>query len=203
MSMNIDQLKSQLIEFGRYAHQRSWVPATSGNFSQRVSPEEILITASSIHKGYLTEADFLRITLGGEALEPRTPSAETPLHLQLYRRYRTVGCVLHVHTMAATMLSDFTEPVIRFSQLELLKAFDGIDTHEASWCLPVIPNSQNMQTLAAAIDPYFAAPMLPAYLISGHGVYVWGKDYPTAFRHLEALDFLLACTVTKSNIMKA
>jgi methylthioribulose-1-phosphate dehydratase len=201
--MSIDQLKSELIGFGHYAHQRSWVPATSGNFSQRVSPEEILITASGTHKGYLTENDFLRITPGGETLDSRRPSAETDLHLQLYRRHPAVNCVLHVHTMTATILSDFTEPAIRFSQLELLKAFDGIDTHEATCCLPVVPNSQNMQTLADAIEPYFEQPMLPAYLISGHGVYVWGKDYPTAFRHLEALDFLLTCTVTKSNLMRA
>jgi methylthioribulose-1-phosphate dehydratase len=200
--MSIEQLKSELIEFGRYAQQRSWVPATSGNFSQRVSPEEVLITASGMHKGYLSENDFLRITTGGEPLDPKKPSAETHLHLQLYRHYPTVNCVLHVHTMAATILSDFTEPVIHFSQLELLKAFDGIDTHEANCCLPVIANSQDMHTLAAAIEPYFAAPMLPAYLICGHGVYVWGKDYPSAFRHLEALDFLLTCSVAKSTAMR-
>lgn len=201
--MSIDQLKSELIEFGRYAHQRSWVPATSGNFSQRLSPGEILITASGVHKGYLGENDFLRITPNGKAIDPQRPSAETHLHLQLYQRFPAVNCVLHVHTMAATILSDCTEPVIRFSQLELLKAFDGIDTHETSCCLPVIPNSQDMQTLATAIEPYFAAPMLPAYLIGGHGVYVWGKDYPSAFRHLEALDFLLTCSITKSSTPRA
>jgi methylthioribulose-1-phosphate dehydratase len=201
--MSIDRLKSELIQFGQYAHQRSWVPATSGNFSQRVEPAEILVTASGVHKGYLTADDFLRVTLDGEPLEPRRPSAETELHLQLYRHYPAVKCVLHVHTMAATILSDFTEAEIRFSQLELLKAFDGIDTHEVSRSLPVIPNSQNMQTLAAAIEPYFGEPILPAYLIRGHGVYVWGSDYPSAFRHLEALDFLLSCTLARPYTLRA
>jgi methylthioribulose-1-phosphate dehydratase len=201
--MSIDRLKSELIQFGQYAHQRSWVPATSGNFSQRIGPAEILVTASGVHKGYLSADDFLRVTLEGEALEPRRPSAETALHLQLYRRYGSVNCVLHVHTMAATMLSDFTEAEIHFAELELLKAFDGIDTHEVSRALPVIPNSQNMQTLAAAVEPYFDQPILPAYLIRGHGVYVWGNDYPSAFRHLEALDFLLACTLARPHTPRA
>jgi methylthioribulose-1-phosphate dehydratase len=203
MRMGIDHLKSQLIEFGRYAHQRSWVPATSGNFSQRVSAEEILITASGMHKGYLSEGDFLLTSLRGETLDPRKPSAETHLHLQLYQHYPAVNCVLHVHTLSATLLADFAAPEIRLSRLELLKAFDGIDTHEVDACLPVVANSQNMQTLAAAVEPYLAQPILPAYLISGHGVYVWGKDYPSAFRHLEALDFLLTCTVAKTRVMNA
>jgi methylthioribulose-1-phosphate dehydratase len=200
--MNTDLMKSQLIEFGRYAHRRGWVPATSGNFSQRLSPDEILITASGVHKGYLGENDFLRVAPDGTPLDPRTPSAETHLHLQIYRHYPTANCVLHVHTMAATILSDFAQPVIRFSELELLKAFDGIDTHETDCILPVIPNSQNMETLAAAIEPYFSDPMLPAYLIRGHGVYVWGRDYPGAFQHLEALDFLLSCEVEKRHILE-
>jgi methylthioribulose-1-phosphate dehydratase len=200
--MSIDQAKSQLMAFGRYAHGRSWVPATSGNFSQRIAPDEILITASGVHKGYLTEDDFLRISLAGTPLDPKTPSAETHLHLQLYQHYPAANCVLHVHTIAATILSDIAGPAVRFSQLELLKAFDGIDTHEVDCTLPVIPNSQNMQTLAAAVEPYFSEPILPAYLISGHGVYVWGNDYPGAFRHLEALDFLLSCAIARPGIMQ-
>lgn len=200
--MNTDDAKSQLIEFGRYAHQRGWVPATSGNFSQRIAASEALITASGVHKGYLTRDDFLRVTLDGRPIDTRPPSAETHLHLQIYRHYCAVNCVLHVHTMAATMLWDMTAPAIRFSQLELLKAFDGIDTHEASVWLPVVANSQDMQVLANAMEPHLREPILPAYLIRGHGVYVWGKDYPTAFRHMEALDFLLTCAMAKPGIMK-
>lgn len=201
--MSLEQLKSELIEFGHYAHRRHWVPATSGNFSQRLSPGDILITASGVHKGYLTEHDFLRVSPEGEALEPRTPSAETLLHLQLYRRFPAVNCVLHVHPLAATLLADFVDPAIRFAGLELLKAFDGITTHDTDCSLPVIANSQDMHALAAAIEPCFDAPMLPAYLIRGHGVYVWGSDYRSAFRHLEALDVLLTCTTAKSMLFSA
>lgn len=201
--MNTDLIKSRLIQFGRFAHQRNWVPATSGNFSQRTGANEVLVTASGVHKGYLGDSDFLRVTLDGQALEPLTPSAETHLHLQLYRHFPAVNCVLHVHPLAATLLADVTTPTLRFAQLELLKAFEGIDTHEASGCLPVVSNSQDMQALAAAVEPFLRESILPAYLIRGHGVYVWGRDYPAAFRHLEALDFLLTCAVARPGILQS
>lgn len=200
--MEIDRLKSELVEFGRHAHRHGWVPATSGNFSQRLGADEILITASGVHKGFLTDADFLRVTLAGKPLDAQKPSAETELHLQIYRHFPATSCVLHVHPMAATVLSDIAEAAIDLSQLELLKAFDGIDTHDVECALPVIENSQNMKTLAAAVEPFLARPALPAYLIRGHGVYVWGRDYPSAFRHLEALDFLLGCAVQKRQLLR-
>jgi len=31
------------------------------------------------------------------------------------------------------------------------------------------------------------------FLLAGHGLYVWGKDIPTAKRHLEVFEFLLQC----------
>jgi methylthioribulose-1-phosphate dehydratase len=200
--MNADVARSRLIEFGRLAHQRNWIPATSGNFSQRTGADEILVTASGVHKGYLGESDFLRVTLDGQALDPVTPSAETCLHLQLYRHFPAINCVLHVHPLAATLLAEVTTPTLCFAQLELLKAFEGIDTHETRGCLPVVPNSQDMQVLAAAVKPFLDQPILPAYLIRGHGVYVWGRDYAAAFRHLEALDFLLTCAVSRPGLLQ-
>ena len=66
----------------------------------------------------------------------------------------------------------------------------------------MVPNSQDMQVLAAAVEPFLDQPILPAYLIRGHGIYVWGRDYAAAFRHLEALDFLLTCAISRPGLLQ-
>ena len=57
-----------MITAGALFHARGWVPATGGNFSARVGNEQLLITASGIHKGELGENDFLISDLDTEKL---------------------------------------------------------------------------------------------------------------------------------------
>ena len=69
---------------------------------------------------------------------------------------------------------------------ELLKAFPGTSTHEAALDIPVLPNSQDMRTLAAWVDALLDRQPMWGYLIDGHGLYAWGQDMAEARRHLEA-----------------
>ncbi|MDQ2972676.1 MAG: class II aldolase/adducin family protein, partial [Pseudomonadota bacterium] len=67
-------------------------------------------------------------------------------------------------------------------------------THETTLDVPVFPNSQDMRELAARVDAWIeTVKPLHAYLIDGHGIYTWGRDMAEAKRHLEALEFMLAC----------
>ena len=59
--------------------------------------------------------------------------------------------------------------------------------------LPVLPNSQDMPTLAAQVDALLDERCMWGYLIDGHGLYAWGADMAMARRHLDAFEFLLAC----------
>jgi methylthioribulose-1-phosphate dehydratase len=123
------------------------------------------------------------------------PSAETLLHTQLYRRFPQIGCVLHTHSLNQTVASRLYAGVghVRLEGYELLKAFAGQTTHETAIDLPVLPNSQDMRTLAAQVDALLDRQPMWGYLIDGHGLYAWGRDMAEARRHLEAFDFLLAC----------
>ena len=74
-----------------------------------------------------------------------------------------------------------------------MKAFAGNTTHETTVELPVLPNSQDMTTLAAQVDCLLDRQCMWGYLIDGHGLYAWGRDMAEARRHLEAFEFLLGC----------
>jgi methylthioribulose-1-phosphate dehydratase len=174
-----------------------WTPATSSNFSMRLDEGHVAITASGRDKGALTPDDIMVIGVDGRAVDTTLhPSAETALHTQIYRRFPEARAVLHTHSRTQTVASRlFSEAgVIRLAGYELLKAFQGHSTHDTAMEVPVFPNSQEMAELTARVDAWLHEnKTLQAYLIEGHGAYTWGRDMGEAKRHLEALEFMLAC----------
>ncbi|MEN8259510.1 MAG: methylthioribulose 1-phosphate dehydratase [Pseudomonadota bacterium] len=190
------QAASELIEAGRFIDSRGWVPATSGNFSVRLSDGNIAMTVSGRHKGTLRIDDIMRVDADGHPLDGKKPSAETLLHVSLYRRFPKVRSVLHPHSINATLAARFFQSEIVLEDYELLKALSGIDTHESRVVVPIFPNDQNIPRLAAEVDRYLdTGEPVYGYVIASHGFYTWGASVGEALRHLEALEFLFDCEI--------
>ncbi len=195
------QAATELVEIGHLAYQRGWLPATSGNLSCRLGDGTVAITVSGRHKGRLSPDDIMRVDMKGQAIDAKRPSAETLLHTQLYGRFPEVGSVLHTHSVNATVLSRAVGGALRFDDMELLKAFPGIDTHEVEVSLPVFANDQDMRRLSAQVASWLDGEVtLPGYLIAGHGLYSWGSGIEEATRHLEAFEFLFECELAMRRI---
>jgi methylthioribulose-1-phosphate dehydratase len=195
-----EQLHACGVEIARVGAEfaaRGWTPATSSNFSLRIDATHVAVTISGRDKGALTPDDVMAVDLDGHALDPALKSsAETALHLQIYRRLPETGAVLHTHSHNQTVASRLfaAAGVISLRGWELQKAITGYTTHESELQLPVFPNSQAMEDIEARVDRWLdAGKPLYAYLIEGHGLYTWGRDMAESRRHLEALEFMLAC----------
>ncbi|MGQ4659655.1 methylthioribulose 1-phosphate dehydratase [Lysobacter sp. F6437] len=192
----LKQRAGEIIVNVRELAAAGWTPATSSNFSLRLDDRHVAITVSGGDKGRLTEADIMVVDLDGQPVATdQRPSAETLLHTQLYKRFAEIGCVLHTHSMNQTVASRLYSGTghVHLEGYELLKAFTGNTTHETTIELPVLPNSQDMHTLAAQVDALLDQQCMWGYLIDGHGLYTWGRDMAEARRHLEAFEFLLGC----------
>jgi methylthioribulose-1-phosphate dehydratase len=194
-----------LVETGRWMAARGLLPATSGNLSARLSATQAVITASGVDKGNLTSRDFVVVTLG-DPLPPGS-SAETPLHVRLYRDDAQVGAVLHGHSLASTLLSQRAarDGALRLRGYELQKAFAGVDTHDVTVEVPVVDNGQDVEALAGVVASRLAARAAggvraPCYLLGGHGFYAWGRTVADARRHVEALEFLLTCELENARM---
>ncbi|MBU2571559.1 MAG: methylthioribulose 1-phosphate dehydratase [Gammaproteobacteria bacterium] len=186
----------QLIEAGRFIDRKGLVPATSGNFSARLSNGDVAITVSGKHKGRLSAKDIMLIAPDGTSLDGKKPSAETLLHTALYQRFPEVQAVLHPHSLNATLISKLFKTELVLDDYELLKALHDIDTHETRISIPIFANDQNMHRLSATIDAYMdQRESTYAYIISGHGYYTWGRSVEDALRHVEALEFLFDCEI--------
>ncbi|MOA00301.1 Methylthioribulose-1-phosphate dehydratase [compost metagenome] len=196
MSLTREHLAQEIIDAGRFLYGRGWSPATSSNYSTRLSASEALLTVSGKHKGQLGLDDVLVTDLAGNSLEPgKKPSAETLLHTQLYSWRPEIGAVLHTHSVNATVLSRLTpQDCIEFEDYELQKAFSGVSTHESRVRVPIFDNDQDIARLAAKVQPWLDAhPECVGYLIRGHGLYTWGAGMSDALRQIEAFEFLFEC----------
>ncbi|GLK89551.1 methylthioribulose 1-phosphate dehydratase [Pseudomonas turukhanskensis] len=194
--MSRQLLADEIIAAGRFLYGRGWSPATSSNYSARLSASEALLTVSGKHKGQLGPDDVLTTDLDGNSLEPgKKPSAETLLHTQLYQWRADIGAVLHTHSVNATVLSRATTASeLVFEDYELQKAFSGIATHESQVRVPIFDNDQDIARLAAKVQPWLDQhPDCVGYLIRGHGLYTWGAKMSDALRQIEAFEFLFEC----------
>jgi methylthioribulose-1-phosphate dehydratase len=194
-------LAQGLIELGRYAATRGWCPANGGNFSARLDQAHIAISASGAEKGHMSAEDILTVNLQGQVIgSTRKPSDETLLHTALYQLDPSIGAVLHVHSVANTVLSlELDELVI--AGYEMLKGIKGQPTHETSICLPIFNNSQDMKILAEAVaEQWEDFKNRYGFLVRGHGCYVWGANLPEARKHLDAYEFLFACELERLKI---
>jgi methylthioribulose-1-phosphate dehydratase len=194
-------LAEQLVQTARWASRMGWAPATSTNYSVRLSddaaPAYCAITSSGVDKSTIEIEHILAVDQHGSPIDADglTPSAETPLHLLLYRTMGA-GAVLHTHSLPAALLSQLAcnEGRVLLSGWELLKGLSGIDTHDIEISLPVFPNSQDMQALSMRVEQSLSRERsCYGFLLAGHGLYAWGKDIPEAKRHLEVLEYLLQC----------
>jgi methylthioribulose-1-phosphate dehydratase len=204
MSLSREHLAQEIIDAGRFLYGRGWSPATSSNYSTRLSPTEALLTVSGKHKGQLGLDDVLATDLSGNSLEPgKKPSAETLLHTQLYSWRPEIGAVLHTHSVNATVLSRLTpHDFIEFEDYELQKAFNGVSTHESRVRVPIFDNDQDIARLAAKVQPWLDAhPDCVGYLIRGHGLYTWGARMSDALRQIEAFEFLFECELKTRSVM--
>lgn len=189
-------VQHELLDAIAWVAAKGWAPATGGNFSARV-PDGYLITASGRDKSTIAADDLLVCDAQGKVVSGGgRPSAESDLHAALYRLDSSIGCVLHTHSVAATVLSRRYPDGVTFTGFEMQKALQGNTTHDASITLPVVPNSQDMAHIASAVEAGW--PMPWGFLVAGHGLYTAGKDIAVCRRHLEGLEFLMACVLEET-----
>jgi methylthioribulose-1-phosphate dehydratase len=202
-----DGLAEGLTEAMADIHRRGWCDGTGGNFSCVAAREPLvlLMAPSGVHKGRVRPEELIAVDASGSVIGGSgKASAETALHLAIVEACGA-GAVLHTHSQAGTLLSQWAlqrdgqaqtktsaaaAGWLELADLEMLKGLEGVDTHDTRVRIPVLANDQDLPRLSAKARPQL--PEAPhGLLIAGHGLYAWGLDLGTAQRHLEILEFLL------------
>lgn len=183
---------AQLATVTRQLYDLGWMRGTSGNVSvvSQDEPRRLLVSASGIAKhaaqvehAVVTEADGTAVP--GQA---HAPSAEAKVHAAIVD-VTGARSVVHVHAMSSVIAAARWPSGVVLSDVEQLKGW-GCAAEGERYVVPVVMNSQDMDELSATIRRA-VRPDVPAVIVAGHGLYVWGASLDEAAHRTESADWLL------------
>jgi ribulose-5-phosphate 4-epimerase/fuculose-1-phosphate aldolase len=168
----------------------------AGHLSARLDHERILIKPRPASWKSLTPADLIVIDYEGGRLDGpasgRTEVREWPIHAQIYRTRPEVGCVLHAHPVASTLMAALGIGVEPIDQ----------DCAPFTDQLPVLDNcAVSISTPALGDDVARALGKGRALLLKNHGSVVAGRGVAevcvTAYRLEKVAETMLrAASIT-------
>ncbi len=175
MNKSVEELKQELIEYGRLAEAKNLTPGVSGNMSARIDNDKILITSSGSANGYLSEDDFSIIDINGQVVSgDKKPSSEKLVHCEFYKIRSDVNYIIHMHS---PYLSSFASAGIALDEpimAENIFYFGKIPLAEYG-----MPSSMD---LALKTSKYFKD--YDAVLMANHGFIIGGKTIKDTFLNL-------------------
>ncbi len=185
-----EELKKELIEYGKLAGVKNFTPGFSGNLSARCG-DKILITATGTANGYLSEDDFALIDFDGNKIDgDKKPSSEKMLHVEFYRQREDINYIFHVHSPYLTAFSAAGKALDKNILAEIVYCFDYIPLAEYA-----LPGSKELVENTSKFFKDF-----DVVLMENHGVIVGGKDVKDAYLKLELCE-AYAQTVLFSNLL--
>lgn len=197
-SKEFDLAASEIAKVGRFLAEQGWSPATSSNYSVRLTDKLQAITRTGVDKFEISPRDIIVIDETGAVVAPlhQRASAETLIHTAIYKKRAGAHAILHTHSSRGTRLSlkYALESAISFSGYEMQKGLSQNKSHESTETLPVLANSQDMTAFAMDVESLLAREKaIHGFLIAGHGLYTWGSSLAEAKRHVETFEFLFEC----------
>ena len=174
-----DELRRELVRFGKWLYRLGYMPATSGNLSVRLDQNRLLVTPSGASKYLLRSGDMVVVDLDGRRMEGAgRATSELGMHLAFYREREDVGAVIHAHPPVATGFACAGW------------ALDELICQEAAMTLGPVPLARYATTGTDDVAESLR-PLIPAYdtiLLANHGAVACGATLLNAFQKMETLE---------------
>lgn len=177
----LEELKKQVYEANMELPRRGLIIYTWGNVSG-IDRESgyFVIKPSGLDYDVLTPDDMVVMDLSGNKIEGKyRPSSDTATHIELYKKYKEIGGIVHTHSPEAvgwaqagrdippygTTHADYFYGPIPCTRNLTTEEVDG--EYEKNTGLVIIETLENR-----CINPMST----PAVLCANHGPFTWGKD---------------------------
>lgn len=177
-------MKSQVLQANRKIVDEGLVELTWGNVSFFDRPSGLIfIKPSGVDLSLATEQEISVVNIQGELLSGKKPSVDLPTHLEIYKGFEEVNCVVHTHSKYATIFAQARQPIPCLGTTHA-DYFNGD--------IPCVPHATEEQVTEAyekftglAITEFYRSNLIscmdnPACLVSGHGVFVWSDTIAKA-----------------------
>ncbi len=173
--MELQELKNELIKYGKLSGEKNFTPGISGNMSARFG-DKILITTSGSANGYLEDDELVLIDFDGNLIEgSKKPSSEKMLHVEYYKQRPDINYILHMHSPYLSTFAACKKALDEPIMPENIFYFGEIPLAEYG-----LPSSAD---LVLKTSKYFKN--YNVILMANHGMITAGKTIKEAYLNLE------------------
>jgi L-fuculose-phosphate aldolase len=173
------QLRADIVEVGRRLYARGYTASNDGNISVRLDSSRLLMTPTSVCKGFMTVEMMCITDLDGKKIAgERNPSSEMQMHLEVYRQRPDVQAVVHAHPPIATGFAVAGIPLDRAVLAEVVTTLGSVPIAEYA--------TPSTRELPEAVRQYVKAH--DGMLLANHGALTLGADVFAAYYKMETIE---------------
>ena len=179
----LEELKKQVYEANMELPKRGLVTYTWGNVSG-IDRETgyFVIKPSGVDYDLLSPSDMVVMDLEGNKIEGKyNPSSDTKTHIELYKKYKDIGGIVHTHSSWATSWAQAAREIPCYGTTHADYFYGSIpcarplsqeeidEDYEKNTGLVIIETLKDKNPMHT-----------PGILCSYHGPFTWGKDADNA-----------------------
>jgi L-ribulose-5-phosphate 4-epimerase len=196
--MDLAQLREQVCEANQELVRAGLVTLSFGNASG-VDRDRgaLVIKPSGVDYARLRPSDMVVVDLADGTVREGTyrPSSDTPTHLALYRRYPSIGGVVHTHSSFASSWAQAGRPIPCLGTTHA-DHFHGPVPVTRALTAEEIDGDYERETgnvIVETLDGLALNPLeMPAALVLSHGPFTWGAGPAEAVVNAIALEAVAA-----------
>ncbi|MBR4727559.1 MAG: L-ribulose-5-phosphate 4-epimerase [Clostridia bacterium] len=152
----------------------------------------VVIKPSGVDYAQMQPSDMVVLSLDGDILEgDLNPSSDTPTHLELYRRFPSIGGVAHTHSTYAVAFAQAAKEIPPYGTTHADFAFGPIPcTRDLTYA--EIKEAYELNTGRVIAEHFETRDIdpnaVPAVLVHSHGPFTWGKSADAAAKNAAILE---------------
>jgi len=179
--MCTDELLKKVLKANLELVEHRLVVFTWGNASQIDRVRGIVaIKPSGVPYQGMRASDMTVVDLDGNVLEGKfKPSSDTPTHLELYKRFPSIGGIVHTHARWSTIWAQACRDIPPYGTTHA-DYFHGPIPCMRKLSPVEIRNDYELNTGKVIVEGFTQRNIdpvaIPGTLVAGHGPFAWGRD---------------------------
>lgn len=186
------QLKKRVYEANLLLPKYNLVKFTWGNVSEIDRESSVIgIKPSGVKYENLTPQDIVIVDLEtGNIIEGNLkPSSDTETHLEIYRRFESVGGIVHTHSQWATIFSQIGKEIPALGTTHADYFHGNIPVTRSMTSIEIASNyEENTGKVIVETFKGISYKDIPSVLVRSHGPFSWGKDAYNAVHNAVVLE---------------
>lgn len=191
----LEELKKEVLKANLELPKRGLITYTWGNVSG-IDREKnlIVIKPSGVEYDNMKIEDLVVVDLEGNVVEGELrPSSDLDTHLELYRKFKNIGGVVHTHSTWATVWAQSGRDIPAYGTTHADYFYGDIPcTRKMSE--EEIKSRYELETGKVIVETFekrgLEADYIPAVIVNSHGPFTWGKTPAEAVHNAVVLEEL-------------